>query len=83
MAAIRYRLSANLKFNIKSHLEREFINSALFTNIASGFYDVSGNRADVLRRTNGNLYESHFDDWVYETDASGVEIGRASCRERV
>jgi hypothetical protein len=70
--AERYKLSAQLKFNIKSHLEREFINKGLYFNIASGMYDVSGERADILTRVNGQLYESFFDEWIYETDASGV-----------
>ena len=72
MSAIRYRLSKQLKFNIKLHLDREFVNDGLFINIASGHFDVTGNRADRLRRVTGNLYESHFDNWIYETDASGV-----------
>lgn len=72
-AAIRYRLSSNLKFNIKSYLDREFVNSGLFINIGSGIlYRPGGQRLDQLVRVNGRLYESLFNNWVYEPDASGV-----------
>ena len=71
-SAIRYRMSANLRFNIKSHLDREFVNSGLFVNVASGSYYRPGERQDVLTRVNGGLYESYFDNWLFETDASGV-----------
>jgi hypothetical protein len=70
--ALRYRLSPQLKFNIKSYLDREFVNKGLYINISSGYYDISGSRADVLSRVNGSTYESLFDNWIYETDASGV-----------
>jgi hypothetical protein len=72
MSAIRYRLSPQLKFNIKMHLDLLFLNDGLFVNVASGHFDVTGERADVLRRVTGNLYESAFDNWIFETDASGV-----------
>ncbi len=70
--AVRYRLSSQLKFNIKSYLEREYVNSGLFVNVASGESYRPGQRLDVLTRVNGGLYESLFDNWVFETDASGV-----------
>lgn len=73
MPALRYRLSSQLRFNIKSHLDRIFVNDGLYVNIASGHFDVTGDRADVLKRVNGTLYESAFDNWVYESDASGVD----------
>lgn len=70
--AVRYRLSSQLKFNIKSFIDREFVNSGLFVNIASGTAYRPGQRIDLLTRVNGNLYESFFDNWVFEPDASGV-----------
>lgn len=72
MGAKRYRLSPNIKFNIKSYLEREFINDGLYFNIASGTTWRTGQRIDLLTRVNGAKYESYFDNWIYETDASGV-----------
>ena len=72
MSVKRYRTSAQIRFNIQSYLNREFVNRGLYFNIASGHLTVQGNRADVLRRVNGNLYESYFNNWIYETDASGV-----------
>ena len=78
MSARRYRMSPLLRFNIKSHLERQFINNNLYFNVASGSYDTYGERADVLRRVNGKLYESWVNQWIYETDASGVSPYNAS-----
>lgn len=68
----RYRTSALLNFNIKAYLEKEFVNNGLYVNVASGFTDVYGNRADVLMRSNARTYESAFDRWVVESDASGI-----------
>jgi len=68
----RYRLSSQLKFNIKSYLDRDLVNDGLYINVASGDFDVSGERADIFKRVNGFHYESAFDNFVYETDASGV-----------
>lgn len=68
----RYRTTSLLKFNIKDYLEKEFVNNGLYITIASGFYDVYGNRADILRRVNARTYESAFDKWVVEADASGI-----------
>lgn len=70
--AVRYRLSSQLKFNIKSYLDREFVNSGLFVNIASGVTYRPGQRIDLLTRVDGNLYESYFNNWIFEPDASGV-----------
>jgi hypothetical protein len=71
---VRYRLSAQLKFNIKAYLDREFVNSGLFINIGSGIlYRPGGTRMDQLTRVNGTLYESFFNNWVYEPDATGVD----------
>ena len=72
MSAQRYRLSSQLRFNIKNHLDRLFIQNGLYFTVASGQFDVSGERADVLRRVNGRLYESHVNEWIYENDASGI-----------
>jgi len=72
MNAIRYRLSSQLKFNIKCHLDRLFVNNGLYINVASGDFDTNGDRADILHRVNNKLYESAFDNWVYENDASGI-----------
>jgi hypothetical protein len=71
--AQRYRLSANLRYNIKSYLDREFINQGQYINIASGTFWRLGIRADTLSRVgDGSIYESNFNNWIYETDASGV-----------
>ena len=70
--AVRYRLSSQLKFNIKAYLDREFINSGLFVNIGSGISFRPGQRMDLLTRVNGGLYESFFDHWIYEPDGTGV-----------
>lgn len=71
--AVRYRLSSNIKFNLKSYLDREFVNSALFVNVASGtLFRPNGDRMDQLIRVNSQLYESYFDNWIYEPDATGV-----------
>jgi len=71
--AVRYRASAQIKFNLKSYLDREFVNSGLFLNIPSGTLDpVSLSDISSLNRVNGSLYESHFDNWLYEPDASGL-----------
>jgi hypothetical protein len=73
MASItRYRTSALLKFNIQAFLEREFVNSGQYFNVASGHIDVNGSRGDILRRADGRTYESFTDRWVYESDASGA-----------
>jgi len=69
----RYGTSALLKFNIKNHLDRLFVNNGLYFNVASGSVDVQSRREDVLRRIDGRTYESLFDRWVYESDASGVK----------
>lgn len=69
----RYRLQSLLKFNIKSYLDREFVNSGLFFNIGSGIlYRPGGPRMDQLTRVKGSLYESYFNNWVHEPDATGV-----------
>lgn len=69
----RYRTSSLFKYNIRDYLERLFINSGgMYVNIASGYYDVYGNRADVLTRSNARTYESPVDRWIYESDCSGV-----------
>lgn len=71
--AVRYRASAQLKFNIKSYLDREFVNSGLFLNIPSGTLDpVTLTDISKLTAVNPNLYESYFNNWLFETDASGV-----------
>lgn len=70
--AVRYRLSPNLRFNLKQYLDREFVNSGLFVNVPSGTFYRPGERMDTLSRVNGNLYESNFNNWLFETDASGV-----------
>ena len=71
--AQRYRLSANIRQNIKWYLDREFVNQGQYINIASGTFWRLGVRADTLTRIgDGSTYESHMNNWVYETDASGV-----------
>lgn len=70
--AVRYRLSPNIRFNLKQYLDREFVNSGLFVNVPSGTFYRPGERMDTLSRVTGNLYESNFNNWLFETDASGV-----------
>lgn len=72
MSVTRYRLNSQIKFNIKSYLDREFINSGLYINVASGSLFRPGQRIDILSRVNDTLYESFFDNWIYETDATGA-----------
>ena len=70
--AKRYDLSPQIEFNIKSYLERELINDGLYFNVSSGTIDVDNNQIGTLSRVNGTIYESYFDRWIYESDASGV-----------
>lgn len=72
MAIRRYDNSALLELNIQAHLEREFINMGLYQNVASGQLRVGGQRADVLTRKSSTEYESYFNNWVIELDASGI-----------
>lgn len=71
MTAIRYRTSAQIKFNIRAYLDREFINAGQYINIGSGHYAVNGQRADILTRQSSNTYESFFNTWVADTDHIG------------
>lgn len=68
----RYDNSSLTELNIQAHLEREFIKMGLYQNVASGQQRVGGARADVLVRQDSRTYESFFNNWVIETDASGV-----------
>jgi len=68
----RYRKTAQIKYNIKSFLEKQFINAGFYQNIASGQYSVYGDRIDRLVRKTPNVYESYYDNWIYRTDASGI-----------
>lgn len=71
MSARRFKSSSLLEFNIKQYLERELVNAGFYFNVASGSVDVNANRQDVLRRVDGNTYESFTNKWVAETDATG------------
>jgi hypothetical protein len=70
--ATRYRISKQIKFNLKSFLEKELINDGLYFNVSSGTIDVQDNLVGTLKRVNSTTYESYFDRWIYESDASGV-----------
>lgn len=72
MPARRYDNSAQVELNIKAHLERTFINNGLYQNMASGQLRVGNVRADVLTRESSTRYESFFNNWIIETDASGI-----------
>ncbi|MCK5610118.1 hypothetical protein KAR91_50055 [Candidatus Pacearchaeota archaeon] len=72
MSARRYDNSAQIELNIRAHLERTFIDNGLYQNMASGQLRVGGSRADILTRKSPTQYESFFNNWVIETDASGV-----------
>ncbi len=68
----KYGMSKLTKLNIKWFLDREFINKGLYTNIGSDDIDINGNYIGTLKRVDANTYESLFDKWIYETDASGI-----------
>lgn len=72
MAVLRYRKTSQVKLNIKQWLDIQFVNAGFYTNVASGDLSVYGTRKDLLTRVNDTTYESHYDNWVYQTDASGV-----------
>ena len=72
MPVRRYDNSAQLELNVRAYLEREFINNGLYLNVASGQLRVGNSRADVLTRKTSREYESYFNNWVIETDASGI-----------
>lgn len=72
MSAIRYKKSAQLKYNLLYYLDNQFINAGLYNTVASGQLSVRGSRIDVLKRVSPTLYESQFDRWIYQTDASGI-----------
>jgi hypothetical protein len=67
----RFGTSDLLEFNIQQYLDREFVNNNFYFNVPSGFVSVDGSRGDVLRRVNGNRYESFTDKWVEGTDMTG------------
>lgn len=68
----RFRMTSQIEFNLVHYLEREFVNAGFYINVPSGSMAVDGQRADILRRVDGNIYESFTDRWVIETDAVGV-----------
>lgn len=70
--AFRYRKTAQVKYNIKDYLEKQFVNAGFYQNVASGQLSVYGRRLDQLTRVNDTTYESYYDNWIYRTDASGI-----------
>lgn len=72
MSSRAYRSISLLKHNIQNYLDRELINNGLYLNVKKDQNDVYGNNLSLLKRVNGNLYESFVDRWIYETDASGI-----------
>lgn len=78
----RYESSDLLEMNIQTYLDIQFVANGMYQNIADnqGFYG-SSDRVDQLTRVNSNVYESNFNNWIYETDTtgpSGYEINLAS-----
>lgn len=67
-----FKDTALIKFNIKHYLDRELVNNGLYFNVSSGAVGLDGTRIDTLSRLDGNVYESYFNNWIYETDASGI-----------
>lgn len=67
-----YRMSSQIKFNIRSYLERAFVNDGMYLNVSSGQADVAGNDISRLKQLSGTVFEGFTDRWVYETDASGI-----------
>lgn len=70
--AERYRMTSQIKFNVRSYLERLLVNQGLYTVVHQGDTDIQGNDLSSLRRVSARTYESVADRWVYETDASGI-----------
>jgi hypothetical protein len=70
--AKRYWKTAQVKFNIKKYLDLQFIQAGLYGNVASGQLSVHNQREDILTRVDVITYESLYDNWIYETDASGI-----------
>ncbi len=68
----RYGTSALLKFNLKCHLDRLFVNNGLYFNVARNQQSVDGTSLDALKRLDEYTYESLFDRWIYESDCLGV-----------
>lgn len=78
----RYDSSQLLEMNLGEHLDILFLSNGMYSNVAqSGGWYGGAERLDQLTRVNANLYESHFNNWIYETDVtgpSGYEITLAS-----
>lgn len=78
----RYDSSELLEMNLRSHLDVLFLSNGMYSNVAeSGGWYGGAERLDQLTRVNANIYESHFNNWIYETDVtgpSGYEINLAS-----
>lgn len=70
--AERYRMTSQIKFNVRSYLERLFVNEGLYTVVNKGDLDLHNNDLSLLRRVDSKTYEGISDRWVYETDASGI-----------
>lgn len=72
MTARNFRSSSLLELNLVKYLRRELVNAGFYFNVASGHLSIDGQRGDVLRRVNSNVYESFVDRWVMETDMVGL-----------
>ena len=70
--AVRYRSSSLIEDNVKQFLEKEFVNNGFYFNVASGEIATDGQRSDVLRKVNSNVFESFVNNWIGQTDATGV-----------
>jgi hypothetical protein len=78
----RYDASDLIELNVKSHLDIQFLSNGLYSNISNdqGWYGGS-DRVDQLTRVSASVYESNFNNWIYETDVtgpSGYELIHAS-----
>lgn len=70
--ARRYRSGSLLELNIKQYLETTFVNQGFYFNIPSGTVATNGQRSDVLRQVSSNVFESFTNNFVGQTDATGV-----------
>lgn len=68
----RYESSDLLEMSIQTWLDIKFVQNGMYSNIAeSGGWYGGSERLDQLTRVNANVYESNFNNWIYETDTTG------------
>ncbi len=68
----RYDSSDLIDLNVKSYLDVQFLLNGMYSNISNdqGWHGGS-DRVDQLTRVNASVYESNFNNWIYETDITG------------